>query len=171
MPFEFTILDMLQGFRTSVFDNFILLITSLASYVWYILIIGFLLNKPTRKLGVILAVAMILQYLVNGGVLKHLFARVRPCNVDTTVELLVKRPKGFSFPSGHSAAAFCAVGVLYGAKIKRLLWPSFILACLIAFSRLYLYVHFPTDVLAGALCGFFIGYGVLRAFDLKNRNM
>ena len=171
MPFEFTILDMLQGFRTSVFDNFILLITSLASYVWYILIIGFLLNKPTRKLGVILAVAMILQYLVNGGVLKHLFARVRPCNVDITVELLVKRPKGFSFPSGHSAAAFCAVGVLYGAKIKRLLWPSFILACLIAFSRLYLYVHFPTDVLAGALCGFFIGYGVLRAFDLKNRNM
>ena len=167
MPFEFTILDMIQGFRTFVFDNFILLITSLASYVWYILIIGFLLNKPTRKLGVILAVAMILQYLVNGGVLKHLFARVRPCNVDTTVELLVKRPKGFSFPSGHSAAAFCAVGVLYGAKIKRLLLPSFILACLIAFSRLYLYVHFPTDVLAGALCGFFIGYGVLRAFDLK----
>ena len=167
MPFEFTILDMIQGFRTSVFDNFILLITSLASYVWYILIIGFLLNKPTRKLGVILAVAMILQYLVNGGVLKNLFARVRPCNVDTTVELLVKRPKGFSFPSGHSAAAFCAVGVLYGAKIKRLLLPSFILACLIAFSRLYLYVHFPTDVLAGALCGFFIGYGVLRASDLK----
>lgn len=167
MPFEFTILDMIQGFRTSVFDNFILLITSLASYVWYILIIGFLLNKPTRKIGAILAVAMILQYLVNGGVLKHLFARVRPCNVDTTVELLVKRPKGFSFPSGHSAAAFCAVGVLYGAKIKRLLWPSFILACLIAFSRLYLYVHFPTDVLAGALCGFFIGYGVLRASDLK----
>ena len=167
MPFEFTILDMIQGFRTPVFDNFILLITSLASYVWYILIIGFLLNKPTRKLGVILAVAMILQYLVNGGVLKHLFARVRPCNVDITVELLVKRPKGFSFPSGHSAAAFCAVGVLYGAKIKRLLLPSFILACLIAFSRLYLYVHFPTDVLAGALCGFFIGYGVLRASDLK----
>lgn len=167
MPFEFTILDMLQGFRTPFLDNFILLITSLASYVWYILIIGFLLNKPTRKIGAILAVAMILQYLVNGGVLKHLFARVRPCNVDTTVELLVKRPKGFSFPSGHSAAAFCAVGVLYGARMKKLLWPSFILACLIAFSRLYLYVHFPTDVLAGALCGFFIGYGVLRAFDLK----
>ena len=167
MTFEFTILDMLQGFRTPLLDNFILLITSLANYVWYILIIGLLMKKPTRKLGVILAVAMILQYLVNGGVLKHLFARVRPCNVDTTVELLVKRPKGFSFPSGHSAAAFCAVGVLYGAKIKRVLWPSFILACLIAFSRLYLYVHFPTDVLAGALCGFFIGYGVLRAFDLK----
>lgn len=167
MPFEFTILDMLQGFRTPFLDNFILLITSLASYVWYILIIGFLLNKPTRKIGAILAVAMILQYLVNGGVLKHLFARVRPCNVDTTVELLVKRPKGFSFPSGHSAAAFCAVGVLYGARMKKLLWPSFILACLIAFSRLYLYVHFPTDVLAGALCGFFIGYGVLRASDLK----
>ena len=167
MPFEFTILDTIQGFRTPAFDNFILLITSLANYVWYVLIIGLLLNKPTRKLGVILVVAMILQYLINGGILKHLFERVRPCNVDTTVELLIKRPKGFSFPSGHSSAAFCAVGVLYGAKINRLLWPAFILACLIAFSRLYLYVHFPTDVLAGALCGFLIGYGVLRAFDLK----
>ena len=170
MPFEFTILDMLQGFRTPSLDNFILLITSLANYVWYILIIGLLLNKPTRKLGVILAVAMILQYLINGGILKHLFARVRPCNVDTTVELLVKRPKGFSFPSGHSAAAFCVVGVLYGAKIRELFWPVLVLAILIGFSRLYLYVHFPTDVLVGAFCGFAIGYVVWRAFVIGKSN-
>ena len=150
-----------------MFDQVVLFITVLANYVWYILIIGLLMNKPTRKIGIVLAVAMILQYLINGGLLKHLFTRVRPCNVDATIELLIKRPKGFSFPSGHSAAAFCAVGVLYGARIKRLLWSTLILACLIAFSRLYLYVHFPTDVLAGALCGFLIGYGVLRAFDLK----
>ena len=170
MPFEFTILNTLQEIHTPVLDIFILSITSIANYVWYILITGLLLNKPTRKLGVILAVAMILQYLVNGGVLKHLFARVRPCNVNTTIELLIKWPKGFSFPSGHSAAAFCAVGVLYGAKMKKLLWTAFVLACLIAFSRLYLYVHFPTDVLAGALCGFLIGYGVWRVFDLKYRD-
>ena len=167
MPFEFTILDMLQGFRTPVLDKFILLITSLANYVWYILIIGLLMNKPTRKIGIILAVAMILQYLINGGLLKHLFTRVRPCNVDATIELLIKRPKGFSFPSGHSAAAFCVVGVLYGAKIRKLFWPVLVLAVLIGFSRLYLYVHFPTDVFVGALCGFAIGYGVLRSFDLK----
>ena len=170
MPFEFSILYLIQSLRTPAFDQVVLFITSLANYVWIILIIWLLLNKPTRKLGIILAVAMILQYLINGGILKHLFARVRPCNVDTTVELLVKRPKGFSFPSGHSAAAFCAVGVLYGAKIKRIFWPALILACLIAFSRLYLYVHFPTDVLAGALCGFFIGYGVFLTFDLPNWN-
>ena len=170
MPFEFTILDTIQGLRTPAFDNFILLITSLANYVWYVLIIGLLLNKSTRKLGVILALAMILQYLINGGILKHLFARVRPCNVDTTVELLVKRPKGFSFPSGHSAAAFCAVGVLYGAKIKKLFWPVLVLAYLIAFSRLYLYVHFPTDVLAGAFCGFAIGYVVWRAFVMFKKD-
>ena len=170
MPFEFTILDTIQGFRTPAFDNFILLITSLANYVWYILIIGLLLNKPTRKLGVILVVAMILQYLINGGILKHLFARVRPCNVDTTVDLLIKRPKGFSFPSGHSAAAFCAVGVLYGAKIRELFWPVFVLAILIGFSRLYLYVHFPTDVLVGAFCGFAIGYVVWRAFVMFKKD-
>ena len=170
MPFEFTILDMLQGFRTPVLDKFILLITSLANYVWYILIIGLLMNKPTRKIGIILAVAMILQYLINGGLLKHLFTRVRPCNVDDTIELLIKRPKGFSFPSGHSAAAFCVVGVLYGAKIRKLFWPVLVLAVLIGFSRLYLYVHFPTDVFVGALCGFTIGYGVWRAFVTCKRN-
>ena len=170
MPFVFSILYLIQSLRTPTFDQVVLFITSLANYVWIILIIWLLLNKPTRKLGVILAVAMILQYLINGGILKHLFARVRPCNVDTTVDLLIKRPKGFSFPSGHSAAAFCAVGVLYGAKIKKLFWPVLVLAYLIAFSRLYLYVHFPTDVLAGALCGFLIGYGVWRAFVICMRN-
>ncbi|MDY2638253.1 MAG: phosphatase PAP2 family protein [Phascolarctobacterium sp.] len=170
MPFEFTILNTIQELRTPALDQFVLFITSLANYVWYVLILGLLLHKPTRKLGIVLAIAMTLQYLINGGILKHLFARVRPCNVNTTIELLIKRPKGFSFPSGHSAAAFCAVGVLYGAKMKKLLWTAFVLACLIAFSRLYLYVHFPTDVLAGALCGFLIGYGVWRVFDLKYRD-
>ena len=170
MSFEFSILNLIQGLRTPLFDHIVLFITSLANYVWYILIIWLLLNKPTRKLGVILAVAMILQYLINGGILKHLFARVRPCNVDTTVDLLIKRPKGFSFPSGHSAAAFCVVGVLYGAKIRKLFWPVLVLAVLIGFSRLYLYVHFPTDVFVGALCGFTIGYGVWRAFVTCKRN-
>ena len=170
MSFEFSILNLIQGLRTPLFDHIVLFITSLANYVWYILIIWLLLNKPTRKLGVILAVAMILQYLINGGILKHLFARVRPCNVDTTVDLLIKRPKGFSFPSGHSAAAFCVVGVLYGAKIRKLFWPVLVLAVLIGFSRLYLYVHFPTDVFVGALCGFTIGYGVWRAFVIGKSN-
>ena len=170
MPFEFSILHLIQSLRTPLFDHIVLFITSLANYVWYILIMGLLINKPTRKLGVVLVVAMILQYLINGGILKHLFARVRPCNVDTTVELLVKRPKGFSFPSGHSAAAFCVVGVLYGAKIRELFWPVLVLAILIGFSRLYLYVHFPTDVLVGAFCGFAIGYVVWRAFVMFKKD-
>lgn len=170
MSFEFSILNLIQGLRTPLFDHIVLFITSLANYVWYILIMGLLINKPTRKIGVVLVVAMILQYLINAGILKHLFARVRPCNVDTTVELLIKRPKGFSFPSGHSAAAFCVVGVLYGAKIRKLFWPVLVVAVLIGFSRLYLYVHFPTDVFVGALCGFTIGYGVWRAFVTCKRN-
>ena len=170
MSFEFSILNLIQGLRTPMFDQIVIFITSLANYVWYILIIGLLLNKPTRKIGVVLVVAMILQYLINAGILKHLFARVRPCNVYTTVELLIKRPKGFSFPSGHSAAAFCVVGVLYGAKIRELFWPVLVLAILIGFSRLYLYVHFPSDVLAGAFCGFAIGYVVWRAFVMFKKD-
>lgn len=165
MPFEFIILNTIQDIRTPLLDGIVLYITELASYIWYILIVALLVRRSSRKLGVVLAVAMILQYLVNGGILKHLFERVRPCNIDYTVELLIKRPKDFSFPSGHSAAAFSAVAVLYGARIKSLFWPVLVLAILIAFSRLYLYVHFPTDVLAGAICGFLVGYSVWSVFE------
>ena len=71
MPYEFSILNLIQGLRTPLFDHIVLFITSLANYVWYILIMGLLINKPTRKIGVVLVVAMILQYLINAGILKH----------------------------------------------------------------------------------------------------
>ena len=62
MPFEFTILNTIQELRTPALDQFVLFITSLANYVWYVLILGLLLHKPTRKLGIVLAIAMTLQY-------------------------------------------------------------------------------------------------------------
>lgn len=89
--------------------------------------------------------------------LKPLTARVRPCDVSRGIALLVPRPEDYSFPSGHTGASFAAVSALLFSRNK--LW----LPCLIGFSRLYLYVHYPTDVLAGALLGLAAGFAAEQA--------
>ena len=84
--------------------------------------------------------------------LKNMVARVRPCDLNPAVQLLIARPSDFSFPSGHTAAAFTSVFSLY--RENNWLWkPVLVLAAVIAFSRMYLYVHFPTDILGGVAVG------------------
>ena len=116
--------------------------------------------------------ALVLDMILCNGVLKHVFARVRPCEVNTTIQLLVPRPSDFSFPSGHTAASFAAVAALFFAGQKKLWKPALVLAILIAFSRLYLYVHYPTDILGGiavgVLCGY-VGAQCIRHFSIKTK--
>ena len=88
---------------------------------------------------------------------------MRPYDVNTAVQLLVAKPKDFSFPSGHTAASFASVTALYLAGEKKLWKPALALAILIAFSRMYLYVHYPTDILGGVIFGIlsaWIGYRI-----------
>ena len=116
--------------------------------------------------------ALVLDVLFCNVLLKPYIARVRPCDVNTAVSLLIARPKDFSFPSGHTAASFAAVAALWFAGEKKLVKPAFVLACLIAFSRLYLFVHFPTDVLAGIAVGFicaFLAAKIQNGFLLHSR--
>ena len=89
----------------------------------------------------------------------------RPCEINTAVQLLVTRPHDFSFPSGHTAASFAAVGTLYFAGEKKLWKPALVLAVLIAFSRLYLYVHYPSDIIGGIVVGLMAGYAGKRIAD------
>ena len=104
------------------------------------------------------AAALCIDLILCNGILKNLVARVRPFDVNTAVQLLVKAPRDFSFPSGHTAASFTAVMALYLTGEKKLFLPALVLAVLIAFSRLYLYVHYPTDVLGGVFVGLLCGY-------------
>ena len=91
-------------------------------------------------------------------ILKPLVARIRPYDVNTAVQLLVSKPVDYSFPSGHTAASFASVVALFMAGERKLWKPALVLAVLIAFSRLYLYVHYPTDVLGGLILGLIAGY-------------
>ena len=102
--------------------------------------------------------ALVLDMVLCNGILKPLVGRARPFTANPSIQLLVSKPADYSFPSGHTAAAFAAVSALFFAGEKKIWKGALVLAVLIAFSRLYLYVHYPTDVLAGVLVGSICGY-------------
>lgn len=158
MPFEFAFLDWLQQFRNPVPDALAVFFNYAGEHgeIWIAFTLILLLCRRTRKAGLAMAIALV-SYLVAGDfILKPLFARPRPCDVNTAVTILVKRPHGHSFPSGHTSSAFAAAFALW-RQDRKLGFPALILAVFIAFTRLYLYVHFPTDILGGVVLGLALG--------------
>jgi membrane-associated phospholipid phosphatase len=158
---EFSILDFIQNqFRTSFGDFVMPLISKLGNggIIWLVLS-GLLCVFPKyRKAGVTMLTALALDVLLCNVMLKPLVGRMRPFTVNTGVELLINAPKDFSFPSGHTAASFASVSALYFAGRKRMAAGALIVSVLIAFSRMYLYVHYPTDVLGGLIIGLLCGW-------------
>ena len=124
---------------------------------WIILALVLLLFKKTRKLGITMAISLIFGLLLCNLTLKPLVARTRPFVYNPDIKLIIPQPGEFSFPSGHSVTSFeCAFAIyLYSKK-----WgiPALVFAGMIALSRLYLYVHYPTDVIIGGLLGCLFGW-------------
>ncbi len=160
MDIEMRILGWIQGIRTPLGDLVIPFITKLgnAGMVWILLMVVLLLCAGTRKSGMILAAALCADAVLCNGILKNLFARARPYDVNSSVQLLIAGPRDFSFPSGHTAASFASVTALFLAKERKLWKPALVLAVLIAFSRLYLYVHYPSDIIGGIVVGITAGF-------------
>lgn len=170
MGIEIHILDWIQSIRTPVGDMLMTFITRLgnAGAIWILLAIILLIIPKTRKSGAILTAALCVNVILCNGILKNLFGRIRPCNVNTSIQLPIPRPDDFSFPSGHTAASFAAVAALLTAGEQKLWKPALALAILIAFSRLYLYMHYPTDILGGIIVGSAAGMiGCLTVGKLK----
>ena len=160
MGFEFQILDGLQTIHTPVLDTFMTSVTKLgdAGIAWIILTIILLLIPKTRKAGGYMAVALIADLIICNAILKPIVARPRPYSINKTIKLLVPSLRDYSFPSGHTAASFASVSALYFAGRKRLAVGALVVSILIAFSRMYLYVHYPTDVLGGLIIGLLCGW-------------
>ena len=174
MGIEIQILDLLQNFRTPAGDAVIPLITKLGDkgIIWILLAAVLLLIPKTRRTGAILTAALCVDLILCNGILKNLFARVRPFDVNTSVQLLIPKPADFSFPSGHTAASFSSAAALFFAGEKKLWKPVLALAVVIAFTRLYLYVHYPTDILGGMAVGTAAGYlGFWSITKWENRNL
>ena len=159
MAVDFAILDWVQAhLRCAVLDLVMPWITMLGEVgaVWILLALVLLIRKDTRPLGVAVAAALAVDVLLCNVILKPLVARPRPFAL-REVALLVPPPGDFSFPSGHTAASFAAVGALWREK-SRLKYPALVLALAIALSRIYLYVHYPSDVAAGLVLGLACGF-------------
>jgi len=146
-------------FSCGILDIFMPIITRLGSggMLWIITAIIMLFTKKYRKCGVLIICGLLTGLLVGNVVLKNLLARPRPCWIDTGFALLIATPTDYSFPSGHTLSSVIAAVILTltNRKFGFFAIPA---AVLIAFSRLYLYVHFPSDVFGAAIIGIIIGY-------------
>ncbi|MEE8722929.1 MAG: phosphatase PAP2 family protein [Eggerthellaceae bacterium] len=164
---DFAILQFIQAHALSPFLNVVMPAVSAVAFPALAALAVVLVIRPaTRREGLALLVALALVFVVCTLTLKPLVGRVRPCVVDTTVPLLVSVPHGYSFPSGHTSAVFAAFGALFFANRNgRLVVPTLVFAIIVAFSRLYLYVHFPTDVLAGVCIGLALGWLAAKIVD------
>lgn len=129
---------------------------------WIVLCLLLLIPKRTRKMGICGLAALLIGALITNVSLKNIVARIRPYEQFPDIVLLLERQTDFSFPSGHSCSSFAAAAALYWSagdeKLRRIGIASLVLASLIAWSRLYVGVHFPTDVAAGILIGLFCGW-------------
>ncbi len=166
--FEIEILKGIQNiFNNSFFDALMPAVTRLGDggLIWIAAAIILICTKKYRKVGITLAAGLLVGFLIGNVVLKNLVARPRPCWIMPDVSLLVGVPGDYSFPSGHTASSFVSAFVLLRAN-RKIGIPAIILACVIAFSRLYLFVHFPTDILGGVLVAY-IAYMIVNK-TIKN---
>ena len=165
--FDLPILEWIQeNIANSVLDFLMPIITIFgdAGIFWIACAALMLCFPKTRKTGLAMGVALVMGLLVCNICLKPMVARMRPLVYEVEVlgksaadllhsgQLLVGKPSDFSFPSGHTIASFEAAGVLM-LNNKKLGIPALVLAILIAFSRMYLFVHYPTDVLVSVVLG------------------
>lgn len=150
-----------EHLRNAVCDVFFKGITHLgdAGIFWIVLTIVLLCFKQTRKAGIYSACALVLSLIVNNLILKNLINRVRPYEVVEGLQCIVAPAKDASFPSGHTGASFASAVAIYWQIPKKYAVFFVVLASLIAFSRLYVGIHYPTDVLGGLVTG--IGIGLL----------
>ena len=153
MEWEFDFLYALQGIRTPFLDRIMALLSTLgnAGILWIVTGVVLCISKKYRRGGMQMLSAELLSFIGN-LIIKTLVNRLRPCQIDETVSLIVMIPFDSSFPSGHTLNGITAAVTLIFVD-KRIGIPALVLAILIAFSRMYNFMHFPTDVLAGALLG------------------
>ena len=135
-------------------------------YVWIAVAILLLFIKKYRKVGPMVGVALLGSLVFNNMLIKNLVARPRPYRMIETLTILIPEPGEYSFPSGHTSSSFAAGVVLYLMLPKKYGVPAMILAFLIGISRLYVGVHYPTDVLAGMVMGTLIAVSVVKVTGL-----
>lgn len=133
--------------------------------IWWAICLPFILRSYWRATGFNIVFGLCVAHLMGEIIIKHIVKRVRPCHHLGDEEQLIDRPRFYSFPSGHTTASFAVVGVVLLRCRLFTFMPILALAMLISFSRIYLRVHYLTDVLAGAVLGFVCGICSVMIFN------
>lgn len=163
---ELDILHAIQNLHSDWLTPIMIFITNLCNHgeIWIAIAVLMFCFPKTRKCGITMGLSLVLMLLIGDVILKNLFSRVRPCWVDETVTMLIERPTSFSFPSGHTFSSFAGAVTIF-IHYKKAGIAALLLAATIAFSRLYLFVHYPTDILGGLILG--TGTAVLSCRIMK----
>ncbi len=162
--FEIEILLWVQNWLKSDFMDFFMTTVSRlgnGGAIWIVAALVMLATQKYRRCGAFVGIGLLLGLLFGNVILKNIIARPRPCWLIEDAQLLIGMPVDFSFPSGHALSSFIAAFVMLRAD-KRIGVFAVILASIIAFSRVYLFVHFPTDILGGIILATLIYLGLRR---------
>ncbi len=146
-----------------------------AGVLWIALSIVLIFFKRTRMVGIVSLTSLAFCFLINNVLIKNIVARARPFDTFSDLVPLIKKPTDYSFASGHTTASFASAGILVRFKNKPLIIVTVLFAFLVAYSRLYLGVHYPTDVLCGMIIGtlgsILVYYFYSKRFDLDKYKM
>lgn len=154
-PADTAILDFIQQYIKCEFLDVIMAFFSFigeSGAIWFAAAIVMLFPRKTRSTGVMVICAIALGFIVGELAIKNIVCRPRPFIANPDIVLNIKPPSGYSCPSGHSCSSLAAATVML-IKDKRFGIPALCVALLIVFSRLYNYVHYPSDVLLGMMLG------------------
>ncbi len=171
---DLAVLDFLQSTVKCAFLDSVMAFFSFignSGMIWILICVAMMFFRKTRMMGVMALSAVVLGFLIGELGIKNIVCRPRPFVANPDIVLNISPPSGYSFPSGHSCSSFAAATVMlccdrrYGIK-------ALFLAALIAFSRLYNYVHYPSDVICGILLGIFCALLTVYIFKrYGNKNL
>ena len=161
-----TLLFVQDHLRFEELNPFMIRFTNLGEFglIWIIITVLLLIPKKSRRAGICSALALVASLCVTNFFLKNYVARVRPYEVVEGLTSLLGPVGEWSFPSGHASSGFAAAAAIYKSRPKRVGVPCIILAALLAWSRLYVGVHYPSDVIGGAIIGALLGLIVFWIF-------
>ncbi|MCQ4022648.1 MULTISPECIES: phosphatase PAP2 family protein [unclassified Ruminococcus] len=166
---EIEILNFIQqNLENPVFSSILIFFTNIVEHgeVWILTGIIMLITKKYRKAGLLLLITLVITFVSSELIIKNLVCRPRPFLENPDIQLMISPPHGYSFPSSHSAVSFASATVIFYFN-KKFGVAAYVVATLTAFSRLYLYVHYPTDVLGGIVLGVAIAIIVISVYNSR----
>lgn len=163
--FDLFLFSFLEKIHSPLLDQIMRLFTSLGdlAIIWFGFMLFFLIIKKDRKQALVMFISVLLTSLCCDLILKNMIQRPRPFTTHPSLQPLITPPSSYSCPSGHTATSFAACTSIRGYKLIKKI--TFLFALLIAFSRVYLRVHYPSDVFAGIILGLLISTLVHYIFN------